>query len=303
MNLGRRVDRRAPEQRSAWTSRGAAAVEFALLLPLLIGLIFGVVEAGWTLEQRHSVRADANDLARQAAINFSESTIADFDALLGTMCDDLGLEDDDTIVIELPDGNEQGDRVVVTITSDLEEITGFFGQVLGGKNVTSTGTAVLEQDAAFVALGGQQCDGTTVVTPTPTPTSAPTATPVPAPTSTPTPGPTATPTEIPTATPTGAPTATPTSGPTATPTTAPTATPTTPPTPTPTVAPTATPQPTCTVPDFDNVRKNNATSLWTGAGFTGSITFQSGSGNYRIDFQSLDDGDDVPCTSSITVGP
>ncbi len=271
MNLGRRVDRRRHEQSSAWTTRGAAAVEFALLLPLLIGLIFGVVEAGWTLEQRHSVRADANDLARQAAINFSESTIADFDALLGTMCDDLGLEDDDTIVIELPDGNEQGDRVVVTITSDLEEITGFFGQVLGGKNVTSTGTAVLEQDAAFVALGGQQCDGTTVVTPTPTPTSAPTATPVPAPTSTPTPGPSATPTEVPTATPT--------------------------------VAPTATPAPTCTVPDFDNVRKNNATSLWTGAGFTGSITFQSGSGNYRIDFQSLDDGDDVPCTSSITVGP
>jgi hypothetical protein len=42
--------------------------------------------------------------------------------------------------------------------------------------------------------------------------------------------------------------------------------------------------------------------MWTGAGFTGSITFQSGTGNYRIHIQSLPAGPAV-CTSSITVGP
>jgi hypothetical protein len=48
---------------------------------------------------------------------------------------------------------------------------------------------------------------------------------------------------------------------------------------------------TCKVPAFAGVRKNSATGNWTAAGFTASnISFMSGSGNYKIDYQSLAGG-------------
>jgi Flp pilus assembly protein TadG len=245
--------------------RGAAAVEFALVLPLIIALVFGVMEAGWVLEQRHDVREDAQNLAREAAINFAETDIADMNPVLAALCTEFDLGDEAVLQIDLPEGTETGDRIEVTVTRDLEQVTGFFEPVLGGKKVTSTAWAQLEQDAVYGGVSAQQCDGTPIATPTPTPVPAPTATPLP--------GPTATPTAVPTATPIASPTATPT------------------------------PAATCTVPDFEDVRKNDAEALWTGAGFSGSITFQSGAGNYKIDYQSLGAGSDEPCTSDVEVGP
>jgi hypothetical protein len=64
----------------------------------------------------------------------------------------------------------------------------------------------------------------------------------------------------------------------------------------------------CKVPAFAGVRKNNATGIWTGAGFSSSnITFLSGNGNYKIGYQSLTGGQVNPsggCSgAAITVGP
>jgi PKD repeat protein len=63
----------------------------------------------------------------------------------------------------------------------------------------------------------------------------------------------------------------------------------------------------CVVPDFANVRRNNAQSRWANAGFTTNVAFLSGSGNYQINYQSIVGGTIDPqpdgCASSITVGP
>lgn len=63
----------------------------------------------------------------------------------------------------------------------------------------------------------------------------------------------------------------------------------------------------CTVPDFANTKKNNAQSVWAAAGFTTSVQFLSGNGNYSIRTQSIVGGaiDPKPdgCDSVITVGP
>lgn len=237
---------------------GATAVEFALVFPVVIALVFGTVEAGWVLDQRIDVREDAQVLAREASINFAEAWIGDMDSVLAIVCERLDLPDDAAITVDLPDGTGVGGRIEATVSRDLQQITGFFGAALGGKTVTSTSWAELQQDAAFSAVS-QQCDGDPVVPNTaPTPTPAPTSTPVP----TPTPA-TATPTPI----------------------------------------PTPEPLPECTVPDFDNVRKKRAVSLWTAAGFTGAVGFLPGSRNYKISYQSIDEDEEVTCSSSITVGP
>jgi PKD repeat protein len=62
----------------------------------------------------------------------------------------------------------------------------------------------------------------------------------------------------------------------------------------------------CKVPAFAGVRKNAAATTWSNAGFTGTITYQSGSGNYKIGYQSTAGGIVNPlggCAANITVGP
>jgi PKD domain/TadE-like protein len=62
----------------------------------------------------------------------------------------------------------------------------------------------------------------------------------------------------------------------------------------------------CKVPAFAGVRKNSAGSTWSSAGFTTSINFLPGSGNYKIGYQSIAGGLVNPlggCGAQITVGP
>jgi len=102
-------------------------------------------------------------------------------------------------------------------------------------------------DNALLTGSGTGSDVTTILPPTPTPTTTPTATSTPTPTATPTATATSTPTNTPTATPTRTPTATATQTPTATNTPTPTSTPTATATRTPTATSTPTPTPTLTV--------------------------------------------------------
>ena len=63
----------------------------------------------------------------------------------------------------------------------------------------------------------------------------------------------------------------------------------------------------CIVPDFANRKKNQAQGLWTGAGFSTTVQFLQGSGNYTIHTQTITGGTVDPqplgCGSPITVGP
>ena len=63
----------------------------------------------------------------------------------------------------------------------------------------------------------------------------------------------------------------------------------------------------CTVPDFFNVKKNQAQQRWTDAGFSTQVQFQNGNGNFTIKYQSIVGGTIDPqpagCASVVTVGP
>ena len=95
-------------------------------------------------------------------------------------------------------------------------------------------------------------------------------------------------------------TAAPTSTPA--PTTPPTPVPTAVPTPTPTPGPTPSPRLTCTVISLIDVNTSIAQEAWNTAGFTGTVLFSPPiPPQYKIGWQSLAVGMDVPCTSDITV--
>jgi hypothetical protein len=58
----------------------------------------------------------------------------------------------------------------------------------------------------------------------------------------------------------------------------------------------------CTVPQLIGLQSNQVKSAWTGAGFTGTVTFTPDwPPRYTITSQSLAAGASEPCTSSIAV--
>ena len=59
----------------------------------------------------------------------------------------------------------------------------------------------------------------------------------------------------------------------------------------------------CTVPNFDGIKRNNAQAMYTGAGFTGTVSNGPGApnGNFTILSQGITANSQVPCNINITV--
>jgi hypothetical protein len=162
-------------------------------------------------------------------------------------------------------------------------------QVVADATDVPTGSipgAAIESEAAPSGTGATAAPGATDQS---GPTSEPATGGGTGPRSTPRPGSTPRPTHPPGATPTPTP-------PGATPTPAP------PPTPTPTPGPTPTPAGLCSVPDLVGWNTSNIPPMWTGAGFTGTITYNPTiPPQFKVAWQSLTAGTNVACTSDIEV--
>ena len=57
---------------------GSTIVEFAILAPVIFGLIFGVIQIGMSMQAYNSLRAVASDTARYAVVEYmKENTVSD----------------------------------------------------------------------------------------------------------------------------------------------------------------------------------------------------------------------------------
>lgn len=99
-----------------------ALVEFAVMLPLLLILVLGVIEASWALAQQNAVRAMAREGARLAMTqNLTTPAIGVL------ICDD----DDviDTVDLEAsavnPGSFQRGDRAFFEVRAPYTSLTGF----------------------------------------------------------------------------------------------------------------------------------------------------------------------------------
>lgn len=81
--------RPCPPRPGADPQDGAVAVEFALVLPLLMLFLFGIVQYGYGLFQLQSFSAAVNETGRQAATGIPDCP--GFDALLGAAINENGL--------------------------------------------------------------------------------------------------------------------------------------------------------------------------------------------------------------------
>lgn len=131
---------------------GAALVEFVMVLPLLIALLFGLIEMSWAFAQVNDVRHGAREGARAAAVDLGGVAVVGQE-----VCDrvDVVRPAQNVQVIfaqgpsspSTPGEGSVGALGTVTVTADLDTLTGLYDFLLAGKDVSSTVEFRLEQPA------------------------------------------------------------------------------------------------------------------------------------------------------------
>ncbi len=135
---------------------GAALVEFALIAPLLVLLVLGIIEFGWLFGQYNDVRHGAREGGRYASVN--GGTQAEIVTLI---CDSMDLSSGGQVTINLSrSGNAIGNTGTATVTLEVMSLSNapIISSFLPDELV-STVSFRLEQVPTWAptSLGGATC--------------------------------------------------------------------------------------------------------------------------------------------------
>ena len=97
------------------SEKGASAVEFAIILPILIILVFGIVEFGIAFNNYITITHAAREGARIAAVDLNNP---DLKNIIIERAYPVPITPDD-ITISTPEGTDIGDPVEVEITYNI----------------------------------------------------------------------------------------------------------------------------------------------------------------------------------------
>ena len=140
------MHRRLRERLGAHDERGASLVEFALILPLLLVLLFGVIEASWAFAQQNDVRHGAREGARLAAVDFGDVT-----TIANEVCARMEVvypSKTPTVTIEgLSASGTVGGLGRITVSTSPDSLTGFIDPLIGSLKLESSLEFRLEQPA------------------------------------------------------------------------------------------------------------------------------------------------------------
>ena len=132
-------------------TKGQSLVEFALVLPILIALILGMVEFGWILNGQITLTSAAREGARAAVVQQSEANaVSAAQSAVTNSATNSSLTIKTISIGELNQSwsetteFKRGNTVVVTVFANIKPITGFFNAILkldSNGNVPLRGTA------------------------------------------------------------------------------------------------------------------------------------------------------------------
>lgn len=118
--------------------RGQALVEFALVIPIFLLVIFGLVDLGRAVFVNNSLAEAARDGARYASVQARSNNDASRAAVEDWVLDRLEAVPNPTVTVtcvaKTPEFGCVGsgdDLVIVTVETDLDMITPIIGQIVG----------------------------------------------------------------------------------------------------------------------------------------------------------------------------
>ena len=134
--------------------KGAAIVEFAIILPLFLTLVFGVMEAGWLFAQEVEIRNAAREGARLAVVDWGTAA-----AVAGETCTRAAISGSGATVAVTHSSTPEPDfdptspeSVTVTVTKTYDSLTGFLDFAFGSLPMSSA--AEMRTERPLVVLGG-----------------------------------------------------------------------------------------------------------------------------------------------------
>ena len=112
------------------SSRGATVVEFAIILPLLISVLFGIIEFASAYSHKVDVRHGAQEAGRLIAVNYdplNEAPGSQLDTIVGAACARMDDAAGSAINVSLETAGEDdvGDIAVVRVHRAYQAMTPF----------------------------------------------------------------------------------------------------------------------------------------------------------------------------------
>lgn len=144
-------------RRKAREDRGAALVEFAVVAPLLLTLLLGMVEAGWAFNNQLDTTHAAREAGRLAAVNAAPAGAGtQGENIIAEVCSRIDAPGDVEITLTRS-GSQIGGELTVLVEHDYQPITGGFIPFFNNVTLTSTASMRLEQTATWGATGPESC--------------------------------------------------------------------------------------------------------------------------------------------------
>jgi hypothetical protein len=124
--------------------KGASAVEFALVLPLLLTLVFGIMEAGWLFAQQVEVRNAAREGGRLAVVDFPDPGSSSL--IIAETCSRAVLSAERaSVYLSQNNAGTDSASAVVTVSQRYESLTGFL-PMFNNLTISSTAEMRIERE-------------------------------------------------------------------------------------------------------------------------------------------------------------
>jgi hypothetical protein len=122
--------------------RGATMVETAIVFPLFILLVFGIIEFSFAYAQNNELRHVAREAAREVSVDAAASA--------SLICDGFALIEAPDVTysftgISDSDPDAPGGMATVSAAAQVRTLTGFFDSLLASTQLTTTHSFFVEQ--------------------------------------------------------------------------------------------------------------------------------------------------------------
>lgn len=145
--------------------RGASLVEFAILAPFLLLVLFGTIEFAWIFSQNLDARHGAREGARLIAVNYpvgpvnpapSTRSSTQTDQIVTEICNRMDVSDG--ALITLQSAGDVGDPATAKVDAPVNTLTGFVDWAIpSGMRLVSEVEIRLEQPAGWDNVTDQSC--------------------------------------------------------------------------------------------------------------------------------------------------